>query len=96
MCKLSSEERSKLIEYLQHIGVPLSAEGVLPGPTLKTLWQVHRQHALNIAFENLTFIHHKLKSSGGKLQPARSQATMKQQQQCCRQEQQQQQLRCSP
>jgi hypothetical protein len=79
MSKLSSEDLSDLVEYLQHIGVPLPAEGVLPGPTLKTLWQVHRQHALNIAFENLSFIHHKLKASGGHLQLARGQATLVQQ-----------------
>lgn len=63
MCAAVNEDQTQLVEYLQRIGFPLPADGSLPGPTLKTLWQVHRLHALNIAFENLTFVHHKLKES---------------------------------
>lgn len=53
---------SCLHEYLQRISFPLPDDGSLPASTLKTLWQVHTQHALNISFENLSFVHHKLKA----------------------------------
>lgn len=64
MAEADSARITYLCEYLQRISFPLPEDGSLPAPTLKTLWQVHTQHALSIPWENLSFVHHKLKANG--------------------------------
>jgi arylamine N-acetyltransferase len=57
------EDVQAVQQYLQRIQGPCAVPAVLPAASFETLAAIHRQHAYNIPFENLLFVHHRLKGT---------------------------------
>jgi arylamine N-acetyltransferase len=57
------EDVQALQQYLQRIQFPPGGQAGLPAASLENLAVIHRQHAYNIPFENLLFVHHRLKGT---------------------------------
>lgn len=63
---MSEADSKTLMEYLDRINHTLVTNGhgvELPSPTVENLFRIHKQHCLNIPFENLLFVHHKLRGT---------------------------------
>jgi arylamine N-acetyltransferase len=61
----TGETLEALQQYLQRIQFPPAAgeQAGLPAANFEDLATIHRQHAYNIPFENLLFVHHRLKGT---------------------------------